>query len=418
VPALLLAYPRGRHALHRRGFHTGLAAGVTYSVLSATAKLGIAAEESDAVYAVPSFSIPFASGTKYSSVITQLYDRTARGTDTDTQDIQQGPYWSDWTITSQAYPDWLGWLARAMVGPDQFTPGTVTTFAQASPPGAGSVWLATAPPAGSVLQLGNEDTEYAQAGTPSGTGPYLVPVTTPASGLMYAHPAGDAAQSQATHLFEQDRTNLTVWPSYSLTTDDGIDQLGWPGCCLGKVRLQVTPSGYAKLASTWSGFPPVAVSTFAEDQSTAQPFAGWSWAITTAGGVSTRGVSLDLALSRVLQVTPACNGYQGPYFIGPGPMRASGQYKAIYDTAADLNLYREAIQEPAVWTLSQPALQGGASVSVTLSLSGWTQGAVTLEEQFVTAQYKLSGIANTADSPSSGVSSVTLVNFVQAAYGP
>lgn len=391
---------------------------MTYSVLSATAKLGIAAEESDAVYAVPSFSIPFASGTKYSGVITQLYDRTARGTDVDTQDIQQGPYWSDWTITSQAYPDWLGWLYRAMVGPDQFTAGTVTTFAQASPPGAGSVWLDAAPPAGSVLQLGSEGTEYAQAGTPSGTGPYLVPVTSPASGLMYAHPAGDAAQSQATHLFQQDRTNLTVWPSYSLTTDDGIDQLGWPGCCLGKVRLQVAPSGYAKLASTWSGFPPLAVSTFAEDQSTAQPFAGWSWAITTAGGASTRGVSLDLALSRVLQVTPACNGYQGPYFIGPGPMRASGSYKAIYDTAADLNLYREAIQEPAVWTLSQPVLQGGASVAVTLSLSGWTQGAVSLEEQYVTAQYKLSGIANTADSPSSGVSSVTLVNFVQAAYGP
>src|ERR1035441_3971290 len=50
--------------------------------------------------------------------IAQLYDRTVRGTDADTQDIQQGPAWSDWTIATQAYPDWAGWLFRAMIGPD------------------------------------------------------------------------------------------------------------------------------------------------------------------------------------------------------------------------------------------------------------------------------------------------------------
>ena len=159
-------------------------------------------------------------------------------------------------------------------------------------------------------------------------------------------------------------------------------------------------SGYAKLASDWKGFPPAAVATFAEDQSAAQPFAGWSWAITTAGGASTRGVSLDLALTRVLQVNPACNGYQNPLGIFPGPMRASGSYKAIFDTAADLNLYRQAIQEPAVWTLSQPVLQGGASIAVTLSLSGWTQGAVSLEEQYVTATTSCRGSRTRRTRPS------------------
>ena len=180
--------------------------------------------------------------------------------------------------------------------------------------------------------------------------------------------------------------------------------LGWPGCTLGKVRLQVQASGYAKLAADWNGFPPQSVSTFAEAQSTAQPFAGWSWAITTAGGTSTRGMSLDLALTRPLQVNPACNGYQQPLGIFPGPMRASGSYKAIYDTAADLNLYRQAIQEPAVWQLSQPVSQGGASIAVTLSLSGWTQGAVSLEEQYVSASIRSTCPASpTADSPETGV---------------
>jgi hypothetical protein len=265
-----------------------------------------------------------------------------------------------------------------------------------------------------VLQLGSGATlEYAQAGTPSGTGPYAVPVTTV---LRFAHSGGDPAQSQAAHLFQQDRPVPSGWPSYSLTTDDGVDQLGWPGCCLGRVRLQTGLDGYAKLVSDWSGWPPLAEATFAENQSGAQPFAAWSWGITTAGGTSTRGVSLDLALTRSLDVVLACDGSQAPYLIVAGPMRASGAYKAIYDTAADLNLYREAIQEPAVWTLAQPVLQGGSSIAVTLSLSGWTAGAVSLEEQYVTAAYSLSGIGNIADSPETGVASVELRNWWNQSY--
>ena len=261
---------------------------MTYSVLSATAKLGIAAETTDATYEVPSFTIPFTSGTKYRSAITQLYDRNIRATDTDTQDIQQGHYWSDWTITTSAYPDWAGWLYRAMIGPDQFTAGTVTTFAAPSNPGAPSVSLAASPPMGfGQLMLGTGSAlEYAQAGTPSGSGPYAVPVP---AGLRFAHSTGDPAQSQATHLFQQNRPFGTAWPSYSLTTDDGVDQLGWPGCVPGRVRLQVSTEGYAKLVSDWSGWPPQAVATFAEDQSDTQPWAAWSWGITTADGTSNPG---------------------------------------------------------------------------------------------------------------------------------
>ena len=160
---------------------------MTYSVLSATAKLGIAAETTASDYAAPSFTIPFMAGTRYRSAITQLYDRTARGTDVDTQDIQQGPYWSDWAITTEAYPDWAGWLFRAMIGPDIFTPGTVTAFTAPSQPGAPSIFLAASPPAGAVLMLGaGAALEYAQAGTPSGSGPYTSPPHQRASGTRTA----------------------------------------------------------------------------------------------------------------------------------------------------------------------------------------------------------------------------------------
>jgi hypothetical protein len=387
---------------------------VTYSVLSATAKLGIGAEEADSDYTAPVFTVPFARGTRYRSDITQLTDRTLRGTDTDTQDIQQGPCSSLWTVCTQGYADWAGWLLRAMIGPDQCAPGVVTAFASEPAAGATSVSLEAAPPSGSLLMLGTGSAlEYARCGTPAGTGPYAVPLTTP---LQYAHSSGDPAQSQAAHLFTQDRTYATVWPSYSLTTDDGIDQLGWPGCILGSMRMRISPAGYLSFDASYSGFPPAATSTFTEDQSPAQPLAGWGWQITTAGGPSTRGTSLDLSLTRALQVTPACCGQQAPLGIFPGPMRASGKYGAIYDTPADLNLYREAIQEPAVWSFTQPDLSGGALLDLTMSLSGWTQGDVSLQGEYVAASYALAGIANAADSPEMGVSQALLMNFWQQGY--
>src|SRR5579859_1244835 len=98
--------------------------------LSRTAKLGIAAEATPAGYLAPQFTIPFLSA-RFNDAITQLLDRTVRNTDTDLQDIRQGPYWSDWAITTDAYPDWAGWLYRAITGPDTFTAGVATTFALA-----------------------------------------------------------------------------------------------------------------------------------------------------------------------------------------------------------------------------------------------------------------------------------------------
>lgn len=384
--------------------------------LSRMARLGIAAETQTAAYAAPSFTIPFLPGaTRFADVITQLHDRTVRATDTDEQAIAQGHYVSDWTVTSSCYPDWAGWLYRAAVGPDQFTPGTVTTLTAQAQPGATSVSLEASVAAGAVLALGTGDTlEYAQAGTPSGSGPYTVPLAT---ALRYAHPASDTAQTPATHLFQQNRPLTTAWPTYSLSSYDGPETLGWPGCTLGSARLRVPADGYATLASTWKGWPPAAAAEFAEAQSGAQPMAGWGWTVTSAGGSSTRGVTLDLALTRVLNPVLAL-GSQGPLVIATGPMRAEGSYRAIFDTAADLDLYRQAIQEPAVFTVAQPVSQGGCSITVTLSASGWVMGAVSLGETYVVADFRLSGIANAADSPLMGTASVVVTNYVNAAYGP
>lgn len=388
--------------------------------LSRTAKLGIAAETTDATWTAPAFTIPFEAGTRFADHILQLHDTTIRASDVvEDQDLQQGPYWSDWTVNTLAYPDLAGWFLRAMIGPDQYTPGVVTTFAAGSQPGATSISLAAAPPAGAVLELGSGATlEYAQAGTPTGAGPYTVPVASPATGLRYAHSTGEAAQSQAAHLFQQNRPAGPLWPSWSLTTDDGVETLGWPGCVLGALTIRVSADDRVSFATTWNGYPPVSEATFTENESTTQAPSGWGWTITTAGGASTRGLTLDLTLARALDVV-RCAGQQAPLVIVPGPLKTTAAYRAIFDTPADLNLYRQALQQPAVWTIAQPAGLGGATITVTVTRSGWTDGAVSLDDpgRYVTAGFKLAGIANTTDSPASGVTQVQLKNFWQQSYG-
>lgn len=386
--------------------------------LSRTARLGIAAETTDATWTAPTFTIPFEQGTRFRDQIIQLHDTTIRASDVvEDQDLQQGQYWSEWTLNTLGYADWAGWLLRAMVGPDQYTPGVVTTLAASSTPGAASVSLAAAPPSGAVLQFGAGTTlEYAQAGTVTGTGPYTVPLTAPATGLRYTHTAGEAAQSQAVHLFQQNRPVGPLPPSYSLTTDDGVETLGWPGCILGALTIRVTADDRVSFATTWNGYPPTAEATFTENESTVQAPSGWGWQITTAGGTSTRGLTLDLTLARGPLDVVRCAGQQTPLVIVPGPLKTTAAYRALFDTAADLNLYRQALQQPAVWTFAQPLGLSGSAITVTLTRSGWTDGEVSLNEPYVTAGFKLAGVANTTDSPHSGVTQVRLANFWQQSY--
>src|SRR6185437_13341053 len=229
---------------------------------------------------------------------------------------------------------------------------------------------------------------------------------------------GEAAESQATHLFQQNRPVGPLPVSYSLTTHDGVETLGWPGCILGALTMRVTADDRVSFATTWNGYPPVTEAVFAENESSVQAPSGWGWQITTAGGTSTRGLTLDLTLGRGPLDVVRCAGQQAPLVIVPGPLKTTATYRAIFDTAADLNLYRQALQEPAVWTFGQPLGLGGSSIQVTVTRSGWTDGAVSLDTPYVTAGFKLAGLANTTDSPASGVAQVQLANFVQAAYGP
>lgn len=396
------------------------------SVLSRTAKLAIAAEPDPGTYQPPAFTVVYSSQRRprYHQRITRLDDSAYRGSDSWQQDMLQGPAWSEWVIPSDLYPDLAGWYLRALVGPDTCTPGVSTVLAAPAAQGTSSVSLPAEPPAGfytgaygtqypgPVLMLGAGDTlEYAQAGVPSGTGPYVVPLDTP---LRFAHAAAEPVVSQAAHVFAQAGAGgIFTWPAYSLTMDDGTGPLGWPACVFSSLTIGLGEDGTGSLKAACSGWPPASQETFGYAASAMQPMQGWEWAITTGGGASTRGLAMDLTLSRELQVQPCVNGQQAPAAIWPGPLRADGTYSAIFEDQSDLDLYWQASQEPCVHTVTQPVLAGGCSLTLTMPRSGWHDGEPDQAGAYLSAQFRLAGIADPAGG---GAFTATLLNYVQGAY--
>lgn len=404
------------------------------TVLSRMAKLGIAAESATAQYAAPTFTVTHSRPATYRQVIAPLRDTALRGEGTWLEDAQQGPWHSEWSVPSDGYPDLAGWYLRAIIGPDTCTPGVTTALAAAALAGATSLTVGAAPPAGAVLMIGAGDTlEYAQCGTPSGLN---VPLASP---LRFAHQAAEPVLSQSAHVFGQEM--CAGFPSYSLTMDDGTGPLGWPGCTMSAFRLTIDAGGYVKFRANWTGFPASAVSTFTYDASPMQPMAGWDWSILQGpvraawhNGVlspvlrplsqpdagtgqvpSTRGQKMDLTLSRKTAPMNTICGQQAPYVISAGPMRADAEYTAIYESQDEMSFYLAYEQEPVTHVLAQPVLLGGCSLALDLPRAGWLQGDPDDSGTYLSATYKLSGIASPSPGPAV---SATLLNYVAEPYGP
>ena len=385
--------------------------------LSRLAKLGVAKEAAPDTYLAPTISVPFNSGTKYNNVIDQNRDESMRANDSVLQGIVQGVAYSTLEIDSNSYADLVGYWLRAIIGPDTVTAGVSTTLAANCAAGATSLSLTASVPSNSVIQIsdaGGANLEWVQVGTVTGSGPYTAPVTTPASGTKYAHTAaGGSVLSQSTHLFKQNRSFSTVWPTYSFTTDDGASQLGWSGCVCSELGIKIDPKNLVTWSPKFTGFPLTTQSTFAYAASAVQPVQGWTWTCTNAGASSTRGLTMDLTLKRATEAINSSDGTQGPREVFAGALESDGSYKSIFENLLDYDLYLNAAQTPTVHTLTQPVVTGGAVIAITMSESGYTSGTVDLASQYIQSSFNLSGIANPTDS---GVVSVSLKNFLSASY--
>lgn len=391
------------------------------TVLSRTSKLGFAVEVTPGTYLAPTIAVPFTKAT-YEGIQAPLRDESIRANDSVLQGLYAGPSNSTWDIEHHAYPDLTGYWLR-FIGPDTVTAATATTLSALTTVGATSISLPVTIPAGTTIRIDTAaNTEYAITGTPTGSGPYTIPLVTVAGGttplpLAFAHSAAAAVTTTTTHTFKQVSTGARP-PSYSFSVWDNVDYRGWAGCVMSDLAIKIDPKNTVTVNPKFSGFPEAIVSSFTPAYNNAQPFLGWQWSMFNAGAASTRGLTLDLTLKRAVEVIAASDGTQGPREIFAGALETDGTYKVIHENVTDYNLFLNYAQTPTTATLAQPAQLGGAqvggaSLAITMSQSGYSKGTRDLSSLYVQGNYSLSGINNATDA---GVVSVVLKNFVTTAY--
>lgn len=389
--------------------------------LARLTKLGGAKEVTPYTYQAPAFSIPWNTGTKFVDIIEPLRDESVRANDAILQGLAQGGAHSEWEIDVNGYADLAGHWFRSIVGPDTVTPGSSTVLSANTLINATSVSLTATVPSNSILQIsdtGGTNLEWVKIGTVTGSGPFSAPITagggSGGNSTKFAHTAaGGAVLTQSTHLFKQNRAFNTVWPTYSFTTDDGVDQLGWTGCVCSELGIKIDPKGFLGLTPKFTGMPSISESTFAYAASTLLPIVGWSWSITNNAVANTRGLTMDVTLKRAVEAIMTSDGLQAPREIFAGAAEVDGSYKAIFENDTDLNLFKLALQQPVVHTLTQPPASGGAVLAITMSQAGFTTGEKDFGQAYTQLSQSVSGIANTLDS---GIAQISLQNFQSTAY--
>lgn len=385
------------------------------SVLSRLQTLGIAKEATPGTYLAAVRYIPV-TAPKPEDIIETLRDESIRGNDDVLQGIYGGAAYStfDYTIP-HLYNDIIGDHLRAMIGPDTVTAGASTTLSATTTVGANSITTAVTIPLGSTIQIdtGN-NIEYAITGTPSGAGPFTIPLTSTGTGttLAKAHTSGVAVVVASLHTFKQDQRAAAI-PTYSLSQFNKIETRGYPGCVISDLAIKIDPKSAVSADAKWTGFPSATQSNVAATFTQAQPVLGWQWGLTLGGVASTRGLTGDYTFKRTVEPINSSDGTQGPREIFPGALELDFKMKAIFENNTDFLQFLGYTQIPVVSTLTQALAFGGSVLTITSSTQKYLKFVADFAGQYLAADIDASAFFNATDN---GVGSVTLTNFQSAAY--
>lgn len=391
------------------------------SVLSRGGLLAGARESVAGTYLAPTFAIPWTK-CDYETTQMPLRDESVRGDDGVLHGLYPGPSEGSIDMEFHAYADIIGNFLR-MIGPDTVVAATSTTLSALTVAGATSITTAVTIPAGTAIKIDTAGlTEYAITGTPSGSGPFTIPLVTMPGGsvplaLQFGHANSAAVITTTTHTFAQTGP-ATRPPSWSFSIYDLVDYRGFPGCQMSELALKIDPKATITCNPKFTGFPEQVVSSFTNTYNTGttgpgQPELGWGWSLTNAGGASTRGLSLDLTLKRAVEAIHASNGVQAPREVFAGALELDGTLKVIYENVTDMNLFLNWQQLPVVAALQKTGYFGGESLTLTMSQAGTPKFKRDNGQTYMQASIDLSAIYNATDS---GICKAVLKNFVTAAY--
>lgn len=375
---------------------------------------------SPGTWGAPTIALPYTGSSGFEDMYAPLRDESVRANDTVLQGVYQGPGHAEWQIDLDAYPDLVGHMLCATIGPDTVTPGTSTTLSAATLVGATAISTPVSLAAGTLVKLDTgTNFEYAWTdGAATGAGPYTSNVTTVYGktgtarvGLQYAHSSAVAVVGATQHVFKQ--APSTALPTYSLTY---FDTVGYTSCSYARfsdLQVKIDPKGKISLSAKAMSFPSVPATATAPAYTVYDPLLGWSWQLTDGGAASTRGISLDGTIKRATEAIQSSDGTQAPREVFAGALEADYTLKAIYENAIDLNLYLQNNQLPVSVVAQQPIVRGGQTLTLTSSKAAWTKGKRDLSQPYAQADYSISAIANTTDG---GAVQATLLNWQTAAY--
>ncbi|MFF7142237.1 phage tail tube protein [Streptomyces nodosus] len=299
---------------------------------------------------------------------TWLDDKSWRGSmATDAFAKIPGVAHAELDLGGPAYGDGLGYFLRNILG-DMSCTGTSTgtggtTLTAAAAAGATSITTQATIPASTPVQIGTgAKTEVFVTGTPTGSGPYTIPLSSPSGGLLYPHASAEAVQpvtgpyTQAHSLLNSgggQPMSHTITHFLGPTTVSGARQ--YPGACFSELGLKWNAESelltWSGKATTWPsvalGAAPVAA------PSTVLPVASWRMKIGIGGpatGATLINTVTDGELTIKRELTPyyTVSGVQTPYIIQRGGLSVDGKLTFV---AAD--------ESPLLYMLnnSQPQLQ-------------------------------------------------------------
>lgn len=387
------------------------------ALLARLLKLGLAKEATPGTWLAPVRSIPVLAP-KPEDLTAELRDESFKGNDVILQGIYGGPITS--AIGYQIphlYPDVLGDHLRAIVGPDTLTAGISTTLSATTVAGATAITTAVSIPSGSTIQIDTAGVqEWFVSGTPTGVGPFTIPVTTGmgagGNSLKYGHTSGVAVISQSTHSFAQDHRAAPV-PTYSLTQANTVDLRGYAGCVESDLAINIDPKAAITADASWLGFPSAVVAGPSAPFSTVQPMLGWQWGLTVGGVASTRGLSAAYKLKRACEPIQASNGLQTPREFFADSIECDVKMKAIFENTTDFTQFTGYSYAALVSTLTQPLSQGGSVLTITNTGQKYIKFAGDYGSKYLQADIDASAAMNTTDN---GIGTVTLKNYVGVAY--
>lgn len=361
------------------------------------------------------------------------------------QDVLEGSMVKTYGVTPGQRYDGHGWdsyiwldsfpnlLVAELGSPDTMTAApTATTLSVAATAGATSISTAASIAAGSWITLGtvgHGDVETHQTGTPTGTGPYTIPLDT---ALNYNHASGAAVTGLTSHQFSllNNVGQGNQPPSFSIWDFAGGDAPGngWrllTAAQLDELTIKGAADALVDYTCTWFANPAVAPATAPSGLVTdaATPVPSWttSLVITPAGGTATQYTDVEdfqINFKRDVKPIPALTGTEEYFMYFAGPIDTTGNSFTVIEqaNAPELTLYENGVNCAMTFTMYD--VVNGYALQIQSSSAQFVTGELDRSKDYVEAKLTCDFLPTATDATAGGVSPVlvTVANSVATAY--